>query len=411
MEGYMKPKIVLYLYLLVSISVLIGMFNINSRNIRDSIYSSSPEISSEKEVQNLNELKGKPAIEPGMTINAVGDIMVHDSQINSAKRKNGSYNFDNVFSEIKPYTEMPDFTIGNLETTISHPEKGYSGYPAFRSPEQLLEALKFAGFDVLTTANNHCLDGGESGAIYTLDGLDKYGFLHTGTARSYEERNRVLILEKNDIRVAILAYTYGTNSREKFALSDRLSCTVNFSNDKYSLINDIQSAKNAGVHKIILCMHWGTENQRTPGKEQKAMADELFSMGVDIILGSHPHVLQPIERKKITTEDGEEKEVLLVYSLGNFISNQQSKYKDSGIILSINIVRNEEDGKVEIKDIYYIPTWVHKYIYSNKTEYRILPVGKFLYDKTLDVKAQKRIQDVWTEIVNLFGNQNAKLLE
>lgn len=407
----MKPKIVLYPYLSVCISVLAGMLNIDYRTNKDSIYTSSPEISSEKEVQSLNELKGKPAIEPGMIINAVGDIMVHDSQIKSAKRKDGTYNFDNVFSEIKPYIEMPDFTIGNLETTISPPEKGYSGYPAFRSPSQLLEALKFAGFDVLTTANNHCLDGGESGAIYTLDELDKYGFLHTGTARSNEERNRVLILEKNDIRVAILAYTYGTNSREKLALSDRLSCTVNFSNDKDSLINDIQAAKNADVHKIILCMHWGTENQRTPDKDQKALADELFSMGVDIILGSHPHVLQPIERKKITAEDGEEKEVLLVYSLGNFISNQQSKYKDSGIILSINIVRNEENGKVEIKDIYYIPTWVHKYIYSNKTEYRILPVGKFLYDKTLDVKAQKRIQDVWTEIVNLFGNQNAKLLE
>lgn len=411
MEVYMKPKIIFYLSLPITIIFLISILGVEYRTINSSVYSLSPNILSKKEIQSINELRGKPMIESGITINAVGDIMVHDSQIKSAKRRDGRFNFDNVFSEIKPYTDMPDFTIGNLETTISTNEKGYSGYPSFRSPEQLLEALKSAGFDVLTTANNHCLDGGESGAIYTLNALDRFGFLHTGTARNHEERNRILILEKNEIRIAVLAYTYGTNSREKLALDGKLNCLVNFSNDKEMLLNDIQAAKNAGVHKIIVCMHWGTENQRTPNKEQKEIADQLFSMGVDIILGSHPHVLQPIERKKIITVDGEEKEVLLVYSLGNFISNQRSRYKDSGIILSINIVRNEENGKVEIKDIYYIPTWVHKYIYSNKSEYRILPVGKFLYDKTLDVKAQKRIQDVWQEILTLIGNESAKPLE
>lgn len=405
----MKPKIVWYLSFLIVGLTLPDIFGF--RAINSSEYCLSPSISSEKDIQSLNELRWKPAIEPGITINAIGDIMVHDSQIKSAKKRNGNFSFDNVFSEIKPYTEMPDFTIGNLETTISTPEKGYSGYPYFRSPEQLLEALKFSGFDVLTTANNHCLDGGESGANYTLDQLDKYGFIHTGTARNNQERNHIIILEKNEIRVAILAYTYGTNSRERLALNDKLNCIVNFSKDKETIFNDIQAAKNAGVHKIIVCMHWGSEGQRIPNKEQKEMADELFSMGADIILGSHPHMLQPIERKKITTDYGEEKEVLLAYSLGNFISNQQSKYKDSGIILSINIVRNEESGKVEIKDIYYIPTWVHKYIYSDKTEYRILPVGKFLYDKTLDVKSQKRIQNVWREIITLLGNENAKPIE
>lgn len=407
----MKPRFALYSLLSLLTINFSNLDSFKCLSINSYINRSRPEDTIEREIQSVNDLKGQPVIESGIVISAVGDIMVHDSQINSAKQKDGAYNFDSVFSEIKPYTEMSDFTIGNLETTISPPEKGYSGYPSFRSPEGLLQALKYAGFDILTTANNHCLDGGESGGLYTLNKLDEYGFLHTGTARNPDERNRILILEKNDIRVAILAYTYGTNSREKLALNNKLDCIVNFSIDKEIIRNDIQAAKNSDVHKVIVCMHWGTENQRTPNAEQKKMANELFSMGADIILGSHPHVLQPIERRKITTEYGKEREVLLVYSLGNFISNQQSKYKDSGIILSINIVRNEENGEVEIKDIYYIPTWVHKYMYTNKPEFRILPVGKFLYDKTLDVKAQKRIQDVWTEIITLIGSESAKPIE
>ena len=233
--------------------------------------------------------------ESRLTITAVGDIMMHMPQVRAAMQPDGSYDFRSVFHEVKYYLERADITIGNLETTIGPPEKGYSGYPRFRSPEEILEALKYAGFDVLVTANNHSLDALEFGLEYTLDELDKYGFMYTGTARSIEEKNKHLIVEKNNIRVGILSYTYGTNGMEAAVSQEKLKYMVNYYNDYNQVVNDINSIKAESVDLLIAYMLWGYEYNRTPNVEQKNLKELLAKEGVDIIFGSHPIVIQPME--------------------------------------------------------------------------------------------------------------------
>ena len=349
----------------------------------------------------------KPTGTTSLKISVVGDIMVHMHQLKAAKQSDGSYDFTEVFEDIRPYLEEADIAMGNLETTISTDEIGYYAYPRFRSPESLISALKGAGFDVITTANNHSLDGVEFGVINTLDKLDEYGLLHTGTARSPEERDRVLIVDKNDIKVAILAYTYGTNGMEGAIDKDKLSYMVNYLNDMSKIEKDIQRAKEEGAEFIIACTHWGDEYVRNPNQAQKEMADKLFSMGVDVIFGSHAHVIQPTEKKTIITDEGEQKDVFVIYSLGNIVSNQRDRYRDSGLILNLEVVKDYDKGTIEIGEIDYIPTWVYRYTEKDKLHYRILPVKDFM-DGSFDAATNARINEVWNETTSHLDDEYIK---
>ena len=355
----------------------------------------------QEELTDDNESITEQEQESRLTITAVGDIMMHMPQVRAAMQPDGSYDFRSVFHEVKYYLERADITIGNLETTIGPPEKGYSGYPRFRSPEEILEALKYAGFDVLVTANNHSLDALEFGLEYTLDELDKYGFMYTGTARSIEEKNKHLIVEKNNIRVGILSYTYGTNGMEAAVSQEKLKYMVNYYNDYNQVVNDINSINAESVDLLIAYMHWGYEYHRTPNDEQKNLTELLAKEGVDIIFGSHPHVIQPMEIKQVTMEDGTEKDVLVAYSLGNFVSNQRDQYTDSGVIVNVEIIKNN-DG-VSIDRVSYVPTWVHRYEQGGKLQYEILPVKEHNDYENLSGEAGKRIQSVWKETTDMLG--------
>lgn len=338
----------------------------------------------------------KPTGKTRVKVSVVGDIMVHMHQLKAAKEADGSYDFTEVFEDIRPYIEEADIAMGNLETTISNDEIGYTAYPRFRSPESLIAALKGAGFDVLTTANNHSLDGVEFGVENTLDKLDEYGIPHTGTARSQEEQDRILMLEKNDIKIAILAYTYGTNGMEAAVNKDKLAYMVNYLEDTTKIERDVAKAKEEGAEFIIACTHWGDEYVRTPNEGQKQMADRLFSMGVDVIFGSHPHVIQPMEKKSITTPEGEEKEVFVIYSLGNIVSNQRDRYRDSGLILNLEVVKDYDRDTIELGEIDYIPTWVYRFTQNDRLHYRILPVKDFM-DENFGSETNARIKEVWKE--------------
>ncbi|MBM7581637.1 poly-gamma-glutamate synthesis protein (capsule biosynthesis protein) [Caldicoprobacter guelmensis] len=337
-------------------------------------------------------------------ISAVGDIMMHMPQINAAKNPEGGYDFKEVFQEIKPYIEKADIAIANLETTIGTPERGYSGYPRFSAPPELLEVLRFAGFDVLTTANNHCLDWLEFGVENTLNKMDEYGIMHAGTARALEESERLLIIEKNDIKVGILAYTYGTNGMEALVPQEKLTYMVNYFNDFDKVRQDIKRIKTAGAEVVIVYMHWGNEYERMPSEEQKDLAHQLAEAGADIIFGSHPHVIQPVEIKNILMEDGMPKKVFVAYSLGNFISNQRKRYTDSGVIMNVEIVKDYDKNTVSIVNIRYVPTWVYKYYQDGKTQYRILPMEKYINGAgELQGIDEQRIQAVWHETTCLLG--------
>ncbi|ABY93150.1 CapA family protein [Thermoanaerobacter brockii subsp. lactiethylicus] len=341
-----------------------------------------------------------------ITITAVGDIMVHMPQAKSAIKPDGSYDFTPHFEEVREYIKDSDIAICNLETTISTPVKGYTGYPRFRSPEEIIPAIKYTGFNVVITANNHSLDNLEFGVVNTLNALDKYGLFHAGTYRNEEESKKILIIDKKGIKVAILAYTFGTNGMEVHIDRGKLKYMVNYIEEE-KILKDINRAKEEGADIVILYLHWGMEYARTVDEERKTLTDKLFRAGADIILGTHPHVIQPMEKKKITTDEGEEKEVFVAYSLGNFISNQRDRYQDSGVIVNITITKKND--KTSITEVSYVPTWVRVFKKEGKTQYRILPVGKFLNCEELSSTELERIREVWQETTDIVGSDGIKI--
>lgn len=304
-------------------------------------------------------------------IMAVGDIMMHMPQVNAGRTGSG-YDFQPFFEEVAPIFAEADLVLGNLETTLAGAERGFSGYPQFNSPDELVDALYHAGFDVITTANNHSLDTGERGVLRTLEQLDRVGLKHTGTFRSGEEREEILVLEKEGIQIAILAYTYGTNgipvpSGKEYLLNLLYS---------EQMKQDIIKAKKLGVDIVTICVHFGHEYQVQPIQDQKDLVNQLFEWGADVIFGSHPHVLQPMEVRKWVTDQGEEKEGVVIYSLGNFISNQRTEPRDIGGILSVTVTKTGDNTTLE--DVQFIPTYVHIFSKENRTTYRILPLSQEL---------------------------------
>ena len=248
---------------------------------------------------------------------------------------------------------------------------GYSNYPQFNSPEELAYGLADMGIDVLSTAGNHCLDKGFSGLSNTLNVLDSAKISHTGTARTKEERDTILLKNVNGIKVAFISYTYGTNG---IPIPDGKDFCVNLI-DKNLIKKDIESAKSQNADVIISCMHWGIEYQTKQNAEQEELADFLFQNGVDIILGNHPHVLQPMEKKTITLEDGSIKDCFVIYAFGNFICDQNAENTRNSIILNMGITKNP-DGKILIDNIDYIPTYMYKNPNLSIKKMKVLDIEK-----------------------------------
>ena len=306
----------------------------------------------------------------------IGDIMCHNSQyIDAYNASEKTYDFSYVFDDIKDYIVNADIAIGNLETTFAGAKRGYSNYPNFNTPEQLAKNLKDFGIDILTTANNHCMDTGYSGLVSTLDYLDEAGISHTGTYRSEEEQNTILIKDVNDIKIAFLTFTYGTNG---IPVPQDKSYCVNLI-DEDLMKSQLELAKKEKPDIICVSMHWGIEYQNVQNAEQERLANFLFQNGVDIILGSHPHVLQPMEKRSVVLDDGTPKECFVIYSFGNFMSGQTQKNTRSSIILNLKLNKDGYTGKTNISDISYIPIYTYKA--TNKAKkYKIIDMQKLVYN-------------------------------
>ncbi|MEA3577712.1 CapA family protein [Peribacillus frigoritolerans] len=322
-------------------------------------------------------------------IAAVGDILMWGRQIESAKLPNGKYSFDDMFKEVEPYLSNADLTIGNLETTFSGRELDYiqrhpqTLWPLFNCPDELAETLKRIGFDVLTTANNHCLDRGVTGIKRTLDILDQHQILHTGTFRSDTEFNNFLITNIKGISIGILSYTYGTNII--LNLIDQPWLVNYMTNNLFSNISKLRKQ----VDCLIVCLHFGKEFDRNPSVKQKEWVKRCFEYGADVVLGAHPHVIQPMALEQVEDREGINKKRFVIYSLGNFVSDRMGNYfpnqkghfipdrihnihNDSGVILHLNITKNEQ-GETHITEISYVPTWVH--LENNgRMRFRVLPI-------------------------------------
>ena len=283
---------------------------------------------------------------------------------------NGTYDFSYVFEDVKKYIQTADVAIGNLETTFTGSQAGYSGYPTFNTPEALAYNLKDLGFDVLTTSNNHSLDKGYKGIESTIKYLDDADIAHTGTFTSEESQNTIVCKNVKGVKIAFLSYTYGTNG---IPVPSGKEYCINLI-DKDLIKKHIELAKQEEPDLICVSMHWGVEYRTTPTDEQKDLADFLFNNGVDVILGNHSHVLEPMEKRKVTLEDGTEKDGFVIYSLGNFISGQVKEFTRDTAILNISITKHGDTGKISIDDVNYTPLYMYKGSSSSKA-YKLLDIN------------------------------------
>ena len=303
------------------------------------------------------------------TIRIVGDLMCHSTQFNYAHVEDDSFDFRGVYNEVRDYISEADISIGNLETVTAGKSKKYSGYPFFNAPDDFLYALKYAGFDLLMTANNHAIDQGANGVIRTIEQLNKFGLHQTGTFISQEDKDSLRIFQVNGIRIAMLAYAEHTNG---VPIPKGKSFLINLINEEV-IAQDILKAREKGAEVVLVHLHYGPEYNREPSSYQQEVVSKTIQLDTDIIIGGHPHVIQPVDY--FTSENGNLDTGFVAYSMGNFVSNQRWRYSDVGLILTINIAKNRYTDSVFINNVSYLPVWVFKGITENGREYINLPYG------------------------------------
>jgi poly-gamma-glutamate synthesis protein (capsule biosynthesis protein) len=319
-----------------------------------------------------------------------GDAMMHGMQLSAARRPDGTYSLDGVFDEVAPIVRAADLSIVNLETTTAGEDLLYSGYPLFNSPVALLDSLAEAGFDVLQTANNHCLDRGEIGVRRTLAALDERALGHSGTYGRREDRQRPWTWTTLDggLDVAFIGYTFSTNGepipKGKPWMVNRL--------DLGQMDRDVANARSAGADLVIVGIHWGVEYRDQPEAYMVWLGDRMVEAGADIVMGTHPHVVQPAVVRPATNAYGEPRDALVLYSLGNFVSNQRAFRRDGALLARVEVLHCEAMGRTWLSDVRFTPTWVDDRSSDGRRSFRVVPaVGDGLCtDLDMDVRDCER---------------------
>ena len=331
----------------------------------------------------------------------LGDVMQHDSQIAAAWQPEfGTYDYTSCFQHIEPILRSADLTIGNLEVTLAGPP--YKGYPQFSAPDQLALALQKAGVDVLVTANNHSMDRGRQGVERTIDLLDSIHLLHTGTFKDSTERAQryPLVLQANGFKLALLNYTYGTNG-----IPVSKPNIVNLI-DTVQIKRDIGLARQLGADVLITFFHWGSEYQSQPNAWQERVSKLCFREGVALVIGAHPHVLQPMAWYR-------DRDQLVAYSLGNFVSGQRVRYRDGGAMLQVvlsKVTMPDSTSRVSIQDAGYQLQYVYR---DARKKYYVLPVSDFENDTVLvrEAAAREQLKIFASDSRALFDRYNLNIGE
>lgn len=342
-----------------------------------------------------------------VTMIAAGDIMFHYPQVISAKKEDGGYDFSSSFEYIKDHVQAADIAIANLETVIAGEGETPRGYPRFRSPKEVLDGIKEAGFDMLVTANNHSADRGRDGILKTIEELENRQLEYIGTSRG--EKRDYIIKEVKGVKIGVLSYTFGLNGLDSLLSSEELQNMVNLI-DAERISMSIAEARSNGAEVIIVYLHWGHEYHRQASDEQRTLAAFLSESGADVILGSHPHVVQEMESINIKGKD-----IPVVYSMGNLLSNQRYEtmgvsYTEDGLLVSIRIVKKWDTGDVSIETFIPIPTWVNRWSTVNgKYNYRILPAEDVLSGKLgleLSSETSLRIQKSFEDTMDTLNGSD-----
>lgn len=305
------------------------------------------------------EEKKKPQIKK-VKLKAFGDIMAHMVQIQYAQNKGGGdYDFTDQFTYLKDFIEDSDIAIGNYETT-TNPDLPYAGFPRFNAPAAYLRDLKDTGFDIVSTANNHSMDTELEGVLSTMDSAKEAGLDYVGSFKDKTER--ILYKEVKGIKFAFLAYTYGCNGREDLVIPREEVENLAYLSDEEQIKKDIKRAKASGADFIVVYPHWGIEYQSMPNETQTRLGRNMIEWGADLVIGNHPHVVEPVELYEAS--DG--REGLIAYALGNFISYQNYENNkdirvEHSLALEIDLEKDLTSGNKKISDVTFHPIWVGTY--------------------------------------------------
>lgn len=361
----------------------------NEEALNNEVFNANIDLSEEEKIAIESEMKRDITL----NITAIGNILCENDMLNSVKNKD--YDFSEIFSNIKNYTFNSDLTLASIETNFV--SGAYSGSGKYNSPKNLAQELKNIGTDITFLANNHAVDYGINGIKETNNTLKEIGFQTVGTKANEEDR-QILIYECRSVKIAFLSYTYGTNQKEA-----GYEKYINI-NNKENILEDIEKAKEQGAEYIIASMHWGNAFGSKINNTQKELSEFLINSGVDIILGNHPSSIQKME----TRVNNEGKDVLIVNSLGNFISSEDSQNSNLGMILNLELVKIIEDGKVYLNKVTYVPTYIQDNGVSSENRYKILDIKEEILNyengmQNIDEKTYKKLKQGLVKIKELIN--------
>ena len=333
-----------------------------------------------------------------LTLVAVGDVMMHDLQVRSARQADGRYDLGHAFAPIEGIIAGADIAFANLESPLGGEDMAFSGYPTFNAPRDLASTLFDAGFDVVQTANNHCMDRREKGLGRTLAALDAEGLLHAGT-RTDPDADPAVWIEHEGAKLAFLAYTFSTNGIPLPPGREGIVSVI----DAKQMAADIAAAREGGADVVVVACHWGIEYRHEPESETVVLAHELVEAGADIILGGHPHFIQPYEL--ITASDGHE--AFVIYSLGNFLTNMRKRYQDAGMVLQLHLeIRPGQSWT--LADVSYLATWVDTTDEAGDTHHQVVDIGAALptcgHAPRLDTADCRAMEQALKDTVELLGD-------
>lgn len=373
---FRKKGLIFFYYIILLVFLLTGCNNSDNVSAVNNLSAVSKNISSITSIPTLTpDPTPTPVAKLTATILAAGDVIMHDNVIKSGKKDDNTYDYTEIFSEIKPYVQKADFSVINYEGVTLDSDKNYAGYPLFNAPPAIISAIADTGFDMVNNGNNHSLDKGLKGLLETRNIIKEKNMQVIGTYNDKGE-SRYKIRDLNGIKVGFLSYTYGCNMNENRLTEEERETHISLIDNK-KIETEIQTLS-PKVDLVVVLMHWGVEYRKEPTNEQKKLADDIFSWGADVILGSHPHVVEPSDTREV---DGEVK--YLVYGMGNFLSNQiggdnpnerNNDYTEDSMMILIEIEKNNITGKTSLISVQHIPTWVYRYTEQDIYKYTIYPV-------------------------------------
>ena len=351
----------------------------------------------------------EPAAQPvsggrSVTIRMAGDIVIDTEMLDACYDKaSDSYDFAPYFSMIGDTLSKSDYTMINIDASLRKGKYGYSGYPQFTTPPVILQVVKNVGVDMITMCNNHMLDGYCDGLVESVGHVEAAGLDHVGGFVDEADSKTPEVYTINGIRVGFVCYTHSTNTMEDHCDERSKFLVKRFKNADFKA--DVDAARAAGAEVVVAVAHWGDEYHREPDSDQQYWAKKLVAAGVDLIIGGHPHMVQPAEYITATDSNGVSRTALCVYSIGNFLTQHRSQYTDSGIVFEFTLAE-QADGTIAVTAPGYVPVYV--WTFKNAAgadDYRVLPTGVYMNNRPdgMSDEQYSRMCETWNETTSLMG--------